>query len=63
MEYCKEPRIWREIMQFINERMFISSPHLENVVIKPFMKEGKMERFMASRPNEPKDLYHYRFID
>lgn len=63
LEYCKEPRVWREIMAFINERMFISSPHLENVVIKPLMKEGKMERFKAPRLGEPKDLYHYRFIE
>lgn len=60
LKYCEEPRVLKEIMAFINERMFISRPHLMEVVITPLLESGRMVKFKAKRDDYHLDQNHYR---
>ncbi|MED1601769.1 recombinase family protein [Alkalihalophilus marmarensis] len=60
LKYCEEPRVMKEILAFINERMFISKPHLMDVVIKPLLELGRMETYKAKRDDYHLEQNHYR---
>jgi site-specific DNA recombinase len=45
--FCEEPKALKEIIDFMNVRIVISDSHIFQVILRPLMKQGKLERFNA----------------
>lgn len=58
--FCEEPKDLKEIVSFMNERMVISDSHIFQVILRPLMKEGKMERFKAPEKGGTREVFHYQ---
>ena len=37
--FCEEPRQWRELVTFMNERLYISPAHLRATVTEPLLRK------------------------
>ncbi|WP_161974843.1 recombinase family protein [Bacillus timonensis] len=60
--FCLEPKDIKEIVSFMNERMIISDSHIFQVILRPLMKQGRMERFKASEKGGTREVFHYVVI-
>ncbi|MFZ3578063.1 recombinase family protein [Virgibacillus sp. DJP39] len=58
--YCVEPKALKEIVDFMNERMVISDSHIFQVLLRPLMKQGKLERFKAPEKGGTREVFHYQ---
>ncbi|XKH50478.1 hypothetical protein LG275_12865 [Chryseomicrobium palamuruense] len=58
--FCKEPKDLKEIVSFMNERMVISDSHIFQVILRPLMKQGRMERFKAPEKGGTREVFHYQ---
>jgi site-specific DNA recombinase len=58
--FCEEPKDLKEIVRFMNERMVISDSHIFQVILRPLMKQGKLERFKAPEKGGTREVFHYR---
>ena len=58
LEYCKEPKQYKELHAFMNERKQISYSYFRKSVIKPLMK---MKRLKYTIPEDPGNR-HQRYI-
>ncbi|MCQ6274705.1 hypothetical protein JMM81_06930 [Bacillus sp. V3B] len=58
--YCEEPKDLKEIVTFMNERMVISDSHIFQVILRPLMKQGKLERFKAPERGGTREVFHYQ---
>lgn len=50
----------KEIVDFMNERMNISDTHTFQVILRPLMKQGKLERFKAPEKGGTREVFHYQ---
>ncbi|WP_209121718.1 hypothetical protein [Alkalihalobacillus sp. BA299] len=58
--FCEEPKAVKEIVDFMNERIVISDTKIFQVILRPLMKEGKMERFKAPEKGGTREVFHYQ---
>ncbi|MFZ3590428.1 hypothetical protein ACOI1C_14525 [Bacillus sp. DJP31] len=58
--FCKEPKALKEIVDFMNERMVISDSHIFQVILRPLMKQGKLDRFKAPEKGGTREVFHYQ---
>lgn len=58
--FCEEPKALKEIVSFMNERMVISDSHIFQVILRPLMKQGKLERFKAPVEGGKGEVFHYQ---
>ncbi len=58
--FCEEPKAVKEIVDFMNERMVISDSHIFQVILRPLMKQGKLERFKAPEKGGTREVFHYQ---
>lgn len=60
--FCEESKSLKEIVSFMNERMVISDSHIFQVILRPLMKQGKLERFKAPEKGGTREVFHYQVI-
>ena len=58
--FCEEPKAVKEIVDFMNERIEISDTHTFQVILRPLMKQGKLERFKAPEKGGTREVFHYQ---
>lgn len=58
--FCEKPKDLKEIVSFMNERMVISDSHIFQVILRPLIKQGKMERFKAPEKGGTREVFHYK---
>lgn len=58
--FCEERKHIKEIVSFMNERKVISDSHIFQVILRPLMKEVKMERFKAPEKGGTREVFHYQ---
>ncbi len=44
LEFCEKPRMWGEILEFMNTMKFISDSHLRASIVQPLIEEGKLQK-------------------
>ncbi|APH03475.1 hypothetical protein A9C19_01165 [Bacillus weihaiensis] len=44
LEYCEEPRLWGEILEFMNTMMTISASYFRKSIVLPLIEEGKLQK-------------------
>ena len=55
LEYCEEPRLWGEILEFMNTVMTISASYLRKSIVLPLIEEGKLQKkFLPQRQRKHK---------
>ncbi|MCD8503251.1 MAG: hypothetical protein LRY71_18340 [Bacillaceae bacterium] len=55
LEFCEKPRMWGEILEFMNTVKFISDSHLRASIVQPLIEEGKLyKEFLPSRQRKHK---------
>ncbi|PGT89039.1 hypothetical protein COD11_05020 [Bacillus sp. AFS040349] len=54
------PKAVKEIVYCMNERMDSYNTHTFQVILRPLMKQGKMERFKAPEKGGTREVFHYR---
>ena len=55
LEYCEEPRLWGEILEFMNTVMTISASYFRKSIVLPLIEEGKLQKkFLPHRQRKHK---------
>ena len=55
LEYCEEPRLWGEILEFMNTIMRISASYFRKSIVLPLIEEGKLQKkFLPQRQKKHK---------
>ncbi|WP_176371488.1 recombinase family protein [Litchfieldia alkalitelluris] len=55
LEFCEKPRMWGEILEFMNTVKFISDSHLRASIVQPLIEEGKLyKEFLPNRQRKHK---------
>jgi len=55
LEYCEEPRLWGEILEFMNTVMTISPSYYRKSIVLPLIEEGKLQKkFLPQRQRKHK---------
>ncbi|MFZ3578056.1 recombinase family protein [Virgibacillus sp. DJP39] len=55
LEYCEEPRMWGEILEFMNTVMTISASYFRKSIVLPLIEEGKLQKkFLPQRQRKHK---------
>jgi hypothetical protein len=44
LEYCEKPRMWGEILEFMNTVMTISASYFRKSIVLPLIEEGKLQK-------------------
>ncbi|MED1601759.1 recombinase family protein [Alkalihalophilus marmarensis] len=44
LEYCEEPRMWGEILEFMNTMMTISASYFRKSIVLPLIEDGKLQK-------------------
>lgn len=55
LEYCEQPRMWGEILEFMNTKMTISASYFRKSIVLPLIEEGRLQKkFLPERQKKHK---------
>lgn len=57
LEYCKKPRRWEEIFEFMNTKMTISESYFRKSIVLPLMQEGKLQKDFTTGSQSKRKYY------